>query len=471
MTATAGARASMAAAWAAMLAGIRAVQASFGPIMAITWVAMMNMLKAVTRAAGAGLNAAMVFLLDGMLKAAAIGARAITAIWELSILAWQGVLYSGRIMMGLAMTAMTAIVGVGSALMLGVWQTALAAMGLAVATGRPIIAAAMGSMMTFLGGVVSASSTAILGAWRWLMAAMATIMAAAQSVLGTAMIAVMSAVQRAVIAGRALILGAWRLVIVGIQALWATLPALLAAANGALRAAAAFSGMFVGNAFRLAYGIAMFKIRGLFPAIIGMFRALGTGIQAAMTGPIGAVVIAVVAVLVIFRKQIGQIVQNVINYFRNLPAGVAAAFAPLGQLWNSIVSLASKAFYALPQSVQGAMQSVVNVVSSAAQQVYKLFSYLNPFGHHSPSLVENVTAGMAEVNKQFGSVSKISGPIKKAYADIKAFGAATAGFLRGIDSAQRAQDRAKLGKIAPGALKAFDTLVKDVITLTNKLML
>ena len=254
---------------------------------------------------------------------------------------------------------------------------------------------------------------------------------------------------------------------------WAALVALtkFGVTAMALRMRAGFTAMmafFVNWRLKLIAGMA-----AMWAGIVAITKAGMTGllglvkkIPKLLASPWTIAIAAVIAILMLFRKQIAEAINNVIEYFQNLPAGVAEAFQPLVRLFHSIVNAVVRAFYSLPEGVQQAMRAVVNIVYQAAMAVYKLFSYLNPFAHHSPSLVENVTNGMAEVRRQFGTITSIAGPIKKAYQDIKRFGQLTAGFMANNDAASRASDRATIGKVSPGALAAYDALVKDLKVLT-----
>lgn len=160
----------------------------------------------------------------------------------------------------------------------------------------------------------------------------------------------------------------------------------------------------------------------------------------AAISPIGWAVIAVVAVVTVAIMKIPGVMEKVRN------------------------SIAS-AFNALPQSIQDAMMTVVRIVQAAVQAVYTLFSYLNPFAHHSPSLVENVTKGMAVVTSEFAKITNIGPPIRKAYKDIKLFKDATADLRAGFDSVKRAQDFKDLMKVDPDAADEFRALVADLKVL------
>lgn len=200
--------------------------------------------------------------------------------------------------------------------------------------------------------------------------------------------------------------------------------------------------------------------------LLALGRMIMAGL-AALIGPWGIAIAAILGVIYFFRDEIGQLISNIVGYFQNLPPGVGQALKPFVDIFWAAVNAVQRAFNALPEGVRDAMIAVVNVVASAARQVYELFSYLNPFAHHSPSLVENVTEGMAVIQKQFASITNIAGPIKAAYRELKAFGEATKKLLNGMDSAERNEQRSNLGKLAPGALDEFDRLVSRLKQLTG----
>lgn len=323
-------------------------------------------------------------------------------------------------------------------------------------------------------------SAAVVALWRNLQVALTAISYATVYVAGVAWRAGLTVISAIQIAWNYGITAAWRTLQIALSVLsaegWKAISVVwtrgLVALKSVLIAFAAFSGgiwrAMLGSitTMTVLFGANLKKI---FLGFIPMIRAASLAALDAMTGPWGIAITAVILLLITFRKQIAQLVNNIIQYFQNLPPGVAAAFKPIVGIFNSAVSFVLRAFNALPVGVRNALIAVVNIVASAARQVYQLFSYLNPFAHHSPSLVENVTKGMAVVKAAFASITDISGPINKAYQDIKKFGVATAALLRGMDTAKRADDRANLAKVAPGALDEFDALVHDVMNLTTQL--
>jgi TP901 family phage tail tape measure protein len=172
--------------------------------------------------------------------------------------------------------------------------------------------------------------------------------------------------------------------------------------------------------------------------------------------------VALVAGIAIFRDQIGQAFSAVGSAIGDNLSMFSGAVAPLVQLFHKAADGIVSAFYKLPQGIQSAMMAVINIVHQAVMAVYELFSYLNPFARHSPSLVENVTEGMAVVRDEFATITSIGDPINKAYADIEKFKRATAEFKGSLDTFKRAEDLKNLLKIAPGASDEFLALVRDL---------
>lgn len=164
-----------------------------------------------------------------------------------------------------------------------------------------------------------------------------------------------------------------------------------------------------------------------------------------LVSPWGIAILAILGLFALFHDQIAQIWNNIVEYFSDSS--------------NLMTSQIIKAWNMLPQGVTNALVAVAKVVQTIALQIYEWFSYINPFAHHSPSLVENVTLGMKVVSDQFGKASSaIKGHISGAYADIKAFGNAIKSLLNGAASFEEAQNRKKIKKFAPGALEEYDQL-------------
>lgn len=177
----------------------------------------------------------------------------------------------------------------------------------------------------------------------------------------------------------------------------------------------------------------------------GVFKIMltsGKMLLRLLASPWVLAITAVVAVIAMFQKQIGAAVSNVVNYFKNLPSGVYQAFSPVINFFGKAKDKIISAFNALPAGVRNALLAVVRIVAAAARKVYELFSYINPFARHSPSLVENVTNGMAVVNAQFANTAKqAQKQIGKMHGSIKTLQSLTAP----VKTANEASDRQELG--------------------------
>jgi TP901 family phage tail tape measure protein len=221
----------------------------------------------------------------------------------------------------------------------------------------------------------------------------------------------------------------------GLGVIWRAALAALAAVQAAWSVVMSLSwaGMFSRIGTIVAVGFR--GLAGLFFAFLPTIRAFSTAVMAAMTGPWG---IAIGIVIVI----------------------VLAFWNDLKKLWSALVRGTINAFNSLPAGIAGAMQAVVNVVAAAVMAVYRLFSYLNPWAHHSPSLVENVTTGMDEVGRQFARVTGFSSVFQSAYKDMQRFGKALAALKSKSDASEFADMRKNIKGIDPGAIASFDRLVK-----------
>jgi TP901 family phage tail tape measure protein len=362
----------------------------------------------------------------------------------------------------------------------------------AFAGARSLLAFALaGPIFSKLSGLVVAIMTAmgraILLVWTFALTRMAVVTGPALALISRAFMLWSSGMLRLMTLIRTIFLGGWLAIIASSRvvgpALIATFRALFiglatVAGAGAAYVVGSVRAMFLAmSALFMNWKAILLRTWGVMWAGIvtltrGGLLAVGRALLAAastLLGPWGIAIAAVLAVLYMFRDQLAQLVQNIVGFFQNIPPGIAAAFKPIVNIFNQAVMGIQRAFNALPKGVRDALIAVVNIVASAARQVYELFSYLNPFAHHSPSLVENVTNGMAIIKKQIASITDVGSSIKQAYRELKAFGEATKKLLQGMDKAGRAEDRANIAKVAPGALDEFDTLVKRIMSLTVQL--
>jgi TP901 family phage tail tape measure protein len=159
--------------------------------------------------------------------------------------------------------------------------------------------------------------------------------------------------------------------------------------------------------FAVAVGTMWTGIVGLFARGIAEIRTLMmTRLLPAMFGPWGILVAGIVAAAIAFRNKIGDAIKWIIDAFGHLPQGVA-----------------------------NAISGVINVLSAGVKVVMHWLSYLNPFARHSPSLVDNVRAGMKVVRDHHAQGAGVAADAHRAAAGaLDQYGAATG---RATTAAQR----------------------------------
>jgi phage-related protein len=175
-----------------------------------------------------------------------------------------------------------------------------------------------------------------------------------------------------------------------------------------------------------------------------------------LTGPIGIAITLALTLIGLFHKQIVQLARNLSSAFSQVGHNIAAAM-------GGAVDYAIRAFYKLPEGIQRALIAVVNIVKQAALAVYRLFSYFNPWAHHSPSLVESVTTGMAAVLQQYSKFTTISSAFAQSVRDLQTFKRISAGLQ--IDEFQA--NRGSVKSAMPQNLALYDRLVQEYKVLNG----
>lgn len=181
-----------------------------------------------------------------------------------------------------------------------------------------------------------------------------------------------------------------------------------------------------------------------------------------IAGPIGA---ALGAIDLLMRAQGMSMMDEVRNMFSGVSqvaseamndGGVpvlAKPFVAAGEVISQVLSN-------FPKVVRSVFEGVLNTIQRIMEAIYRSFSFMNPFARHSPSLVENVTNGMAIVGDEFAAAGdRISSVMHSAYSDISAFGTKTAGLRLRAEDIEIAENRGKVAEHAPDALPEFDRLV------------
>ncbi|AVD99124.1 tape measure protein [Gordonia phage Adgers] len=345
-----------------------------------------------------------------------------------------------------ALMGMQATVVVGMAGLRASWTAAWVAMvavqtvsGVAMTTTQKV----MFMVMLTAQKVWAGASLLIQRAWATASVAVHAAWGAAAAMVTAVGQAIMLARQRAWAA-------AWLAITVG----WATASLLLQ------KTWAAASILLSGAYWKRMFAIFAAGNKGL----LAILAAGGKAIVALFSSPWAIAIAIVIGLIVMFREQIAQAWNNVVNYFRNIPKETSAALSPLTNIFVRARNAVVGAFNSLPEGVKGALLKVVAIVRAAAMKVYELFSYLNPFARHSPSLVENVTNGMAVVNAQFANASRNAQThIGKLHKSIKQLQGLSAPMTAQNDKAKDDEFRQTATKAgAASSLPAYDALNADV---------
>lgn len=373
-----------------------------------------------------------------------------------------------------SLAAMNVATGAGTASLQDLWDASLATMLLTTQTGMAGITTAVETGMLAIAGGIMAGATDLQAIWDTAMEAQVAATAEAQSAVSTVLEAAMLAdIENVMVGSRNLVL------------IWGTAMAEMQAETEALAAGTLleFGELGIGAEAGLLGGLAAIPekaagmlakvpgaIEGALAEIIPAVEEVGSGIFAALTGPWGIALALIITGVIVFKGQIVQAWNGIVSWFQGGASGLESAFSPIVGLFQDGGNEIVRAFNALPDGVHNALQAVINTVAAAAKIVYGWFSYLDPFAHHSPSLVENVTQGMAIVAAQIGTVTQVSGPIMQAYDDIQTFNdsiTALANTARNLDIAKGLKDLTSAGA-SPQAIASYNQLQSDLTTLTQR---
>lgn len=211
-------------------------------------------------------------------------------------------------------------------------------------------------------------------------------------------------------------------------------------------------------------GIVVLFTRGLV-----VLAEVGPAIIDALTGPIGIAITIVVALLIIFWDDIKKGFENVVSWFSGSSNKFASAFKPLADAVGSVRDFIMKAFNALPASIQSSMIAVVNTIAAAAKAIYGWFQHINPWTRHSPSHVDNVTSGVAEIKNQYNELKTVGVAFKAAKSDLDLFADAVRNVEHAAEANHYAEIRKEIIAVAKDALPYYDALVKQLYPLENQL--
>lgn len=135
------------------------------------------------------------------------------------------------------------------------------------------------------------------------------------------------------------------------------------------------AGIMMGVAALGALLLAISAITAILPALAVLFNPVTVAIAVFGQG--------------VFR-QIGMVIQE----FQLLQAHWQEVSRDWQRLWSDAVGI-----------IDGAVKSIMGTLDSLAKKASDSLSHLNPFAHHSPSLIEQVTSGVAQIQSLYQSLS------------------------------------------------------------------
>lgn len=214
-------------------------------------------------------------------------------------------------------------------------------------------------------------------------------------------------------------------------------------------------GRFIDVIFLGLPGLLWNALRGLGAMFIRLLAPLatyaaeaGAAIAAAFTWEIWVIVAIVAVVLIAIAALLHKFYDGGIKGF---VVDVAHALAQL------------------PRIMQQALAATVRAMLAPIRAIIDLLSYLNPFQRHSPSLVDNVTNGVAVILSQYSKLKNIGPMLTSALRALDNFKGATAGASNAMQTAALNKLRGDVVSAAPSAGPQFDALVGSLATLRPQL--
>jgi TP901 family phage tail tape measure protein len=214
--------------------------------------------------------------------------------------------------------------------------------------------------------------------------------------------------------------------------------------------------------------------RGVWAFLVGGWRTALMSIVALMTAFSRGVLLTLTTGLVPLLKRVGTTL-------------VGALFGPWGiaigliitlviTFWDQIVAVfnagvraVQAGFRALPASIQQSLLNVLRSVSAVVMKIREWLSYLNPWARHSPSLVDNVTTGVAEIIRQFSLLSNVNRIFSNAGVAIGDFAQALYDARQMADDLNWEKLRSDIAEFAPGLMGGFNQLLAVLGSLRGEL--
>jgi TP901 family phage tail tape measure protein len=188
-----------------------------------------------------------------------------------------------------------------------------------------------------------------------------------------------------------------------------------------------------------------FPLKLLAVGIIKVFALISTALMALpWWGAVAIVAAVVLAILAIVNDDFRQ---GLIDFVKSV----------------------GKAFAWLPKIIASVFNSIIKIIGRAIEIIRDALSYLNPFARHSPSLVDNVRAGVATILDEYQKFRQIPAIIRSAINALQMFGAASAPGARSFEEATLSGYVKTISANNPAAGGAAAAMVPQIMALYDQL--
>ena len=174
---------------------------------------------------------------------------------------------------------------------------------------------------------------------------------------------------------------------------------------------------------------------------------------------LGAVLLALAGPLAILASSFTVLI-GLVGHVVTILAGAAAA---LLSPWALVAAGMAALIIFSKRFRDGFVQVLLTLYSAVlrvAMMIYEALQWINPFAHHSPSLVERTRDGVAVMVSYWRNLSPILGIMDAAAKRVREFGAAMEALGLSTKKADEAAARADIGRVGgPAALAAYDAMI------------
>lgn len=134
---------------------------------------------------------------------------------------------------------------------------------------------------------------------------------------------------------------------------------------------------------------------------------------------------------------------------------------PFLRAFENIVSYLAR----FPKFIADVFSNVIRVLARSIEIVIDLLSYLNPFARHSPSLVDNVRAGIDTILNEYDRLRIVPSIVAQSLASLSNFKVVSATDVAGFRQAELQDKVSQITAVNPIAGNAAAGMVTDILKL------